>query len=145
MFVCHSKPKILIEGNSEPELRLRHALLGGAPHAALVFQIILICTLPADPIFRGSVTLVGRFLVPVSGFFLVETKQPAGVVNPAQPILRFRVARFSHGEKRLPVSCLQGGQTKDLCKTGIRGKWCRLRWQKNNNEKNEDKRWDQIA
>src|SRR5258705_11399346 len=58
LFVGDSKPEALIEGNAQPELRLGHALLGGAPQAAFVLQAILICTLPADPIFRGSVTLV---------------------------------------------------------------------------------------
>src|ERR1700739_2028197 len=57
LLVGHPEPKVLLKGNTEPKLRLGHTLLGGAPHAALVFEGVLISMVQAYPIFRTSVTL----------------------------------------------------------------------------------------
>jgi hypothetical protein len=91
-FVRYAKPKILFEGHAEPELRFGDAFLGRAPQTSIQFDWILIGTDSADPIFRGSVTLFGRFLKPISGFLFIEAKKCARVVNSAEPVLRFRVA-----------------------------------------------------
>ena len=110
-LIGYSEPEVLLESHAKPELRLGYTFFRRAPHRALVLQQIPVCTLTADPIPCGRVTLFSRLLIPVGGFLIIKRKKSARLVNPAEPVLGLRITGFSHGEKRLPVARLQGGQT----------------------------------